>query len=61
MPMRGKLPVPAEPPDHRMAATREVWAIVLICLTGYAVALALALYSQRWEDLPLLIAQSNQW
>jgi hypothetical protein len=59
--MPGKKPVPARHPDDRAAAARELWTIVIICLTGYAIALVFALYSGQSDELLFLIAQANQW
>jgi hypothetical protein len=61
MPMRGELAVPAMRSNVSAPVEEGAWAVVGFCFVGFATTICVALCSQPFDQIPLLVIQSNLW
>lgn len=59
MPMRGELAVPAKRSGSGAMAKDDILPIIVFCLTGLVISICLALASQSFDQISLLIIQYN--
>jgi hypothetical protein len=52
---------PAQRPSPGTAVSRDLWPIIAVCISGYAIAGYMALQAQGLDQISLLMMQSNVW